>query len=65
METAIFALVPVTACSVAQVILASMHLISMSTVYAGTAWWKFANEAAYAVNDENAVAEDNFILFLI
>ena len=54
-----------TACSVAQVILVSMHLISLRRVYSGTAWWKFANEAAYAVNDENAVAEDNFILFLI
>lgn len=45
-----------TACSIAQDIL---------DCFQNDVFRKFANEATYAVTDENAVAEDNFVLFII
>lgn len=45
-----------TACSIAQ---------DIFDYFQNGVFRKFANEATYAVTDENAVPEDNFILFII
>lgn len=42
----------------------SVHFIYLRRVYSKSAWWMIENEVAHAVNDQNAVAEGSFILFL-